>query len=49
VFNRFLYLTFARFRQPRTMQTSAQKEAPNFAEFSSKNQVSVSLVMIKSK
>jgi hypothetical protein len=44
--NRFLYLTFARFRQPQTLQTSAQKRD---AEFSSKNQVSVSLVMLKSK
>ena len=26
-----------------------KKEMPNFAEFSSKNQVSVSLVMLKSK
>jgi hypothetical protein len=49
VFNRFLYLTFARLRQPRTMQRARKKETPNFAEFSSKNQVSVSLVMLKSK
>ena len=42
VFNRFLFLTFARFRQPRTMQTSAQKRDAEFCRiFKQKSSIGI--------